>query len=105
MRNLSFDNTSIHLTPDIFDFALSVFYLGPEAEVAANLEEYIDVVLVESLISWDTSDPSNPKYDLGLTNKEVVKCPAGRFGNNTEFTDKLGIVGNYYCAKDIDFDI
>jgi hypothetical protein len=62
-------------------------------------------VLVESIISWDTSNPSNPKYDLELINKDVVKCPEGRFGNNTEFTDKLKIAGNYYCSKDIDFII
>jgi hypothetical protein len=40
-----------------------------------------------------------------MDDREVIKCPSGRFDNNTEFTNKLKIEGNYYCPKEVNFEI
>lgn len=40
-----------------------------------------------------------------MQEKELVRCPSGRFDNNTEFTNKLKIEGNYHCPKDMNFQI
>ncbi len=31
---------------------------------------------------------------------ELVKCPAGRFDNYTEFTDAVGLETGYFCLSD-----
>jgi hypothetical protein len=35
----------------------------------------------------------------------MVKCPTGRFANNTEYTTKLNIENNFWCSKDVNFEL
>jgi hypothetical protein len=35
----------------------------------------------------------------------MTKCPEGRFANNSEYTHKLNIENNFWCSKDVDFEL
>lgn len=64
-------------------------------ELRDNLETYFEFEVKQVLSVWVERELKNFRNI-----KELIKCPPERFGNNTAYTEKLHITGNYYCTKD-----
>lgn len=82
------------LSPDTYDWAGRLHYKNSdvEPEIQKKLYRYIYFSANAFSFKWIKKDGSL-SYELLYTPLELIPCPAGRFGGNTDITSNLGIEG------------
>lgn len=94
------------MTQNDFDFAIRVNYAIDDSNRTINkiIHQYANIRVTNRVFKWENINGTkiSAYEDREL---ELIKCPPGRFKNETQSTENLGIETSYWCAKDLNFTL
>ncbi|CDW76231.1 UNKNOWN [Stylonychia lemnae] len=98
IRNIAEDFTVYEMTNQKFDLAFQIQLDG--AYAPQDLSKFLEFTFSEIGFEWA---PDGKSYKQNYREIPLIRCPNGRFNNETIQTDNIKLTESYLCHQTIDF--
>jgi len=101
--DLTVDQTIYTINETQFDFAVYVNTLSGNETRRQTYYRYMKYYVSALYQSWEIDETGVALSVWGEDELKSIPCPSGRFLNDTNFTDSIGLEENYLCLENMTF--